>query len=209
MSDSADQLNVAIIYYSATGTIHTLAETAVQAAKEAGAQVRLRKVRELAPPEAIEANPAWSAHREFTSQVSEASLDDLDWGDVLLFGTPTRYGLPAAQLQQFIDTTGELWSQGKLVNKVVSSFTASSTPHGGQETTITAMNNTFYHWGCIIVPPGYADPIQFEAGNPYGTSHVSGNGDVPPGEVQLAAMRFQTTRTIEVGEAFKRGFAAA
>ena len=87
-------------------------------------------------------------------------------------GAPTRYGLPAAQLKQFLDQTGPLWGAGKLVNKVGGSFTASATAHGGQESTVLAINNTFYHWGSIIVGPGYADPVQFEAGNPYGASHT-------------------------------------
>jgi multimeric flavodoxin WrbA len=103
---------------------------------------------------------------------------------VILLGSPTRFGLPAAQLKQFIDTTGPLWGQGRLVDKIGSAFTSTATTHGGQESTILAMNNTFYHWGCIIVPPGYADPIQFQAGNPYGTSHTSQNGAIPPGELE-------------------------
>jgi NAD(P)H dehydrogenase (quinone) len=87
----------------------------------------------------------------------------------------------------------------------VGHVTATATPHGGQESTILAMNNTFYHWGSIIVPPGYADPIQFQAGNPYGTSHTSQNGTVPPGEVQLAAMEFQAKRVVEIAATFLRG----
>ena len=75
-----------------------------------------------------------------------------------------------------------LWGAGKLINKAATSFTSAATAHGGQETTITALNNTFSHWGCVIVPPGYADPIQFQAGNPYGASHTSNNGDTPPGQ---------------------------
>jgi NAD(P)H dehydrogenase (quinone) len=135
----------------------------------------------------------------------EASLADLEWADAIIFGTPTRYGLPSAQLKQFIDSTGGLWAQGKLVDKVVSSFTASGTRHGGQETTITALNNTFYHWGSIIVPPGYADPIQFQSGNPYGASHTSNNGELPPGEIELAAMEFQARRVVKTAATFKRG----
>ncbi|HZE41140.1 MAG TPA: NAD(P)H:quinone oxidoreductase [Stackebrandtia sp.] len=200
-------VQVAIIYYSATGTVHSLATTAAdEAGTIDGAEVRLRKVRELAPPEAIASNEAWQAHVDTTQDIEEATLDDLEWADVVLFGTPTRYGLPTAQLKQFIDTSGPLWQQGRLVNKVVSSFGASATAHGGQETTLVALNNTFYHWGCVIVPPGYADPIQFQSGNPYGTTHVGGAPDQPlPGEIQLTAMRFQTRRTVQIGQALLRG----
>ena len=202
-------VKVAVIYYSATGSVHQLAQAAAEAAEKAGAEVRLRKVHELAPQEAIASNEGWSKHALETEAVGEASLDDLEWADVIMLGSPTRYGLPTAQLKQFIDTTGPLWAQGKLVNKVASSFTSAGTAHGGQESTILAINNTFYHWGAIIVGPGYADPIQFQAGNPYGTSHVSANGANPPGETELAAIAFQARRATEIGAAVKRGLAAS
>jgi NAD(P)H dehydrogenase (quinone) len=200
-------VNVAVIYYSATGSVYRLAVAAAEAAEKAGAEVRLRKVRELAPDEAIATNEGWSAHARESQDMVEATGDDLEWADVALFGAPTRFGLPAAQLKQFLDTLGPLWAQGRLANKVYSAFTSAATAHGGQETTITALANTFYHFGGIIVPPGYVDPIQFQAGNPYGTSHVSANGTVPPGDVDLAAMAFQTTRATEIGRALKRGLA--
>ncbi|GAA4560834.1 NAD(P)H:quinone oxidoreductase [Planotetraspora kaengkrachanensis] len=200
-----EAVRVSVIYYSSTGTVFELAKAAATAAEKAGAEVRLRKVRELAPAEAIASNQGWSDHAAATQHIVEASLDDLVWGDAIMFGTPTRYGLPAAQLKQFIDTAGGLWAQGKLINKIGSSFTSSGTRHGGQETTIVALNNTFYHWGSIIVPPGYADPIQFQMGNPYGASHTSNNAEIPPGEVELAAMEFQTRRVVEITGTFKRG----
>ncbi|MCE0766440.1 NAD(P)H:quinone oxidoreductase [Pseudonocardia kujensis] len=202
-------LKTAVIYYSATGSTYALAQAAAKAAEHAGSEVRLRKVHELAPEEAVASNEGWATHARQTQDVPEASLDDLEWADVVILGSPTRYGLPTAQLKQFIDTTGPLWAAGKLVNKVATSFTSAGTAHGGQETTITALNNTFYHWGCIIVPPGYADQIQFRAGNPYGTSHVSQNGANPPGDVELEAVSFQARRAVEIGKALKTGLAAA
>jgi len=201
-----EPVNVAIIYYSSTGTVHALARAAAEGAEKAGARVRLRKVAELAPPGAISANPAWGQHLRDTADVAEASLDDLDWADAVLFGTPTRFGNPASQLRSFIDTTGGLWREGKLTDKVYSAFTASSTAHGGQESTLLALGNTFYHWGGIIVPPGYADPVQFKSGNPYGTSHVAGAG--PPDEVALEAARFQARRAVDIAAALKAGRAA-
>lgn len=202
-------LKTAVIYYSATGSVHALAQAAAKAAEHAGSEVRLRKVRELAPEEAIASNQGWATHARQTQDLPEATLDDLEWADLLVFGSPTRFGLPSAQLKQFLDTAGPLWGAGKLVNKVATSFTSAATAHGGQETTITAINNVFYHWGCILVPPGYADPIQFQAGNPYGTSHVSNNGQVPPGQVELDAIAFQARRAVEITRALKTGLAAS
>jgi NAD(P)H dehydrogenase (quinone) len=201
-----EPVNAAIIYYSATGNVHALARAAAEGAEKAGARVRLRKVAELAPSEAISANPAWDRHLQDSADITEASLDDLAWADAVLFGTPTRFGSPANQLRAFIDTTGVLWREGKLSDKVYSAFTASSTAHGGQESTLLALGNTFYHWGGIIVPPGYTDPIQFTSGNPYGTSHVAGNG--PPDEVALAAARHQARRAVDTAAALKAGRAA-
>ncbi|MEU6782213.1 NAD(P)H:quinone oxidoreductase [Nonomuraea angiospora] len=201
-----EPVNLAIIYYSATGTVHALARAAAEGAEKAGADVRLRKVAETAPPEAISANPAWGQHIQDTADIVQAGLDDLDWADAVLFGTPTRFGNPASQLRAFIDTTGPLWFQGLLANKVYSAFTASNTAHGGQESTILALGNTFYHWGGIIVPPGYTDPIQFQSGNPYGTSHVAGDG--APGDVPLDAARYQARRIVDTTAALKAGRAA-
>lgn len=196
---------IAVIYYSATGSTYQLAEAIAEGAFEAEGDVRLRKVRELAPEEAVASNEGWATHRLQTQHVPEASLEDLEWADVLIFGSPTRFGLPSAQLKQFLDTTGPLWFAGKLANKIVSSFCSSSTAHGGQESTILALNNTFYHWGAIIVPPGYIDPVQFAAGNPYGVSYASSNGTASPDETVLAAARHQGRRTVQIGRQFLAG----
>lgn len=201
-----EPVNTAIIYYSATGTVHALAAAAAEGAEKAGADVRLRKVAETAPAEAINTRPDWVQHIADTADVAEASLDDLAWADVVLFGSPTRFGNPASQLRAFIDSVGPLWAQGALADKVYSAFTASSTPHGGQESTVLALSNTFYHWGGIIVPPGYADLVEFKFGNPYGTSHVSGTG--PPGDDALESARYQARRAVDTATALRVGRAA-
>ncbi len=198
-------VKVAVIYYSATGTTYKLARAVEEGARAAGAEVRLRKVHELAPREAIESNQGWAAHSLETQDVEEATNDDLTWADAIIFGTPTRYGLPTAQLKQFLDMTGPLWASGALVNKICSSFTSAATSHGGQESTILALNNTFYHWGALIVGPGYADPIQFQSGNPYGVSFQSNNGALSPDEVALNAARFQGRRVTEIATQFTAG----
>jgi NAD(P)H dehydrogenase (quinone) len=214
MNNSTDRSNgpqpkVAIIYYSATGNVHALAEAVREGAEKAGAEVRLRKVAELAPEHAIRSNEAWAAHVEATGDVVEASKTDLTWADAVILGTPTRYGLPAAQLKQFIDRTGGLWEQGLLADKVYAAFTSTDTRHGGQESTLLALSNTFYHWGGYIVPPGYTDPVQFESGNPYGASHVGNDGATPVGDVEAAAAAYLGRRVATVTQRLLAGAAAA
>ncbi|MEV2238071.1 NAD(P)H:quinone oxidoreductase [Micromonospora sp. NPDC049891] len=201
----AAQVKVAVIYYSATGITYQMAQAACEAAGEAGAEVRLRKVRELAPDEAIRSNSGWEAHRLETQDVEEAQLDDLSWADVVIFGSPTRYGLVAAQLKQFIDTTGPLWAQGALANKVYSGFTSTATEHGGQESTLLSLFHVFYHWGGIVVTPGYTEPSQFTAGNPYGASHTSNNGETAPDHVALGATALTAKRAVTISAALKQG----
>jgi NAD(P)H dehydrogenase (quinone) len=184
---------VAVIYYSATGNVYKLAQSVEEGAKEAGAEVRFRKVHELAPEEAIKSNQGWSDHALMTEDVPEAQLEDLDWADAYIFGTPTRFGNVSAQLKQFIDTAGGLWFEGKLADKVVSGFTSASNAHGGQESTLLSLYNVFAHWGAILVTPGYTDPVLFEAGgNPYGASSTN-----EPSEEELAAARYLGRRVAE------------
>ncbi|MCW2715844.1 MAG: wrbA [Frankiales bacterium] len=196
---------VSVIYYSATGSVHALAQQAAEAAEKAGAEVRLRKVRELAPREAIESNEGWSKHALQTQDVPEATAEDVTWADAVIFGTPTRYGNVAAQLKQFLDTLGPQWAQGQLANKVYTGFVSAGTQHGGLESTLLALYNTIHHFGGIVVAPGYTDPSKFADGNPYGASHVSDNGATPPREQDLTAVAYSATRATEIAAQLKRG----
>jgi NAD(P)H dehydrogenase (quinone) len=85
--------SIAVIYYSATGNVHQLARAVAEGAADAGAEVRLRRVAELAPDYAIDTNPAWRAHlEEIKDTIEEAKVDDLDWADGFAFGTPPAMG---------------------------------------------------------------------------------------------------------------------
>jgi NAD(P)H dehydrogenase (quinone) len=185
-------VNVAVIYYSSTGTVFALAEAVAEGAASAGADVRLRRAAELAPDEAIDQNPRWRRHIEAAASVPLAQLDDLVWADACAFGTPSRFGTPAAQLKQFIDQTGGLWRDGALADKPVTAFTSAYNRHGGSEATILALSNVFYHWGALIVPPGFTDATVYAAGgNPYGTVSTGGAG---ADAAALSAARHQGRR---------------
>jgi len=198
-------VKLAIIYYSSTGTNYKMAKWAEEGAKEIDAEVKVLKVPELAPQSAIEANPAWKAHLEETKGVPEVTLDDLEWADAIIFSMPTRFGNLPSQMKQFLDTTGGLWFQGKLVNKVVSAMTSAQNPHGGQEQTILSLYTTMFHWGAIIAAPGYTDQSIFTAGgNPYGTS-VSVDQDGKMKEDVKEAVKHQAKRTVTVAQWVKQG----
>ena len=169
---------LAIIYYSATGHGTTMARRVAAAAESAGAEVRLRHVTETQDPESFAHNPAWTANYEATKDLPSATGDDIVWADAVIFGSPTRFGSPAAQLRAFLDSLGGLWAQGKLADKVYAGFTSSNTIHGGQETTLLSLYITLMHFGGIIVPPGYTDPVKFVDGNPYGVSLVSTHDNI-------------------------------
>jgi len=201
---------IAVIYYSATGNVHALATAVAEGADEAGAEVRLRQVEEIASELVISQNQHWGRHRAAVRDQPDATLDDLEWADGVAFGTPTRFGNVAAQLKQFIDQAGRLWQEGKLADKVATSFTSSQTAHGGQESTLLALNNTFYHWGMVIVPLGYTVNEVFAAGgNPYGASYTSGNR-LPghPTEEALAAARAQGARLARFAAVIRAAHAA-
>ena len=190
---------IAIIYYSSTGTNQQLASAIAEGAAAAGADVRVRLVAETAPDTAVDANPAWRAFVDATRQEPRATLDDLEWADAVIFGTPTRYGNVSSQLKSFIDSTGGLWFQGKLKDKVYAGFTSAVNAHGGQEATLLALYTTFYHFGGFVVPPGYTDPSVFAAGgNPYGPSVTTGQEGNGPTEADKAHAQYLGKRVAEV-----------
>lgn len=198
-------VNLAIVYYSSTGTNYKLAQMAEKAATAAGAEVRIFKVQELAPQSVIDGNPAWKQHMEETKDIPVVTTNDIEWADAVIFSTPTRFGNMAAQMKQFLDTTGGLWFQGKTVNKVVSAMTSAGNANGGQEATILSLYTSMYHWGAIVVAPGYTDQSIYAAGgNPYGTSVTVGQDGSLKEDVE-GAVGAQAKRVVQVAQWVKQG----
>ena len=204
-TENMSNIKLAVIYYSSTGTNYKMAKWAEEGANVAGAEVKVLKVPELAPQSAIDSNPAWKAHVEETAAIPTVSLDDLTWADAILFSVPTRFGNMPAQMKQFLDTTGGLWFEGKLANKVVSAMSSASNLHGGHEATILSLYTTMYHWGAIVAAPGYTDPLLFASGgNPYGTSVTVGQDGSMQENVE-EAVKYQAKRTVQVAEWVQKG----
>ncbi|WP_375432116.1 flavodoxin family protein [uncultured Friedmanniella sp.] len=179
---------LSIIYYSQTGTVETMARRLAATAESLGAEVRLRAVgRDGEDASATGEHPA------------PPTADDVVWADVVLFGTPTRFGNVAGRLKVFIDSLGAQWAQGQLADKVYAGFTSTQTVHGGQESTLLNLYTTIHHFGGIIVSPGYTDGSKFVDGNPYGVGHVTGPAnDAPVDEVANTALDHLVSRAVTI-----------
>ena len=194
-------VKLAILFYSTYGTNHQMAEIAAEAARAAGAEVKLLRIAETAPDAVVAGQDAWKAQVEKVADIPVAKPEDMEWADAYLFSAPTRFGAAPSQLRAFIDTLGGQWGSGKLANKAVSAMTSAQNPHGGQEATILGLYTTFMHWGSIIVAPGYTDKALFETGgNPYGYSHTQG---AEFDDKAKASISHQVRRTVEIAAKLK------
>lgn len=184
---------ILVLFYSKTGHMLKMARSVAKDAKEAGAEVRLKKAAELAPREVIEKSPEWKAIHDQMSDIPDAVTDDLVWMDGVIVGTPTRFGNMAAPMRNFWDATGKLWMEGTLIGKTVSAFASAEMIHGGQEATLLSMFPTFFAHGLIVVGiPGNVKEL-YKAGSYYG---ALSSGE--PNDTDLTVARYMTQRLIEV-----------
>lgn len=196
-------MKLAIVYYSQTGVNYSMAKKAYETAKEAGAEVRLRKVHESLDTSNVIEGSAWDKLLKETADIEEATAEDLVWADAIIFSTPTRFGNVAAQMKAFIDSLGGVWAEGKLVNKYVTAFSSAQNSNGGQEHTIRAIYTSAMHWEAIIVPTGYTDDsIYLQGGNPYGVSASQDpeKQDATTINDVMPAVVHQTKRLLEVAD---------
>lgn len=193
---------ILIPFYSRSGTVERLAQAVAEGAQSEGAEVRLRRAREIVGPEVIATVPGWKESAEAMNAKYEApTAEDAVWADGVILGTPTRFGSVSSELKAYIDSLGGLWAQGKLVGKAGSAFAGSSQVHGGNESTVISLWNPLAHLGFIIVPTGYADGVMFAgAGSPYGASVISGHPPAGPTEAEIAVARFQGKRVAQVAK---------
>ncbi len=200
MSDT----KVLIAFYSRTGVTEALAKAVAEGAAKEGAAVRLRRAREFVGPEIMAQAPGWQeSAAAMNARYLAPTAEDAAWADALIFGTPTRLGNVSAELKAYIDSLGGLWFQGKLNGKAGAVFCSTSVQHGGNETTLLSMYVPLAHLGLIIVPTGYADPVMFKAGTPYGATSISLNQAKPPSAEDLDVARWQGRRVALVARALK------
>ena len=199
-------MKLLVLFYSTYGHVYRLAQAIADSAREVpGVDVMLKRVPETLSPDVIKAMGAAEAQKAF-ADVPVATVDDLADADAVVFGTPTRFGNMAGQMRQFLDATGGLWAQGKLVGKVGSVFTSSATQHGGQESTILSFHTTLLHHGMVIVGLPYTFQGQTRidevtGGSPYGASTIAGGkGERLPSENEITAARFQGRHVAQIAK---------
>mgnify|MGYP001476107641 CR=1 FL=1 len=190
---------VLVLYYSAYGHIEAMAKAVAEGARSTGADVTIKRVPELVPEEVAKAS-----HYKLDQEAEIATPAELADYDAIIFGSGTRYGTVTSQMRNFIDQTGGLWAQGKLVGKVGSVFTSTATQHGGQESTILGFIPTLMHHGMVVVGLPYAFAGQMgveevKGGSPYGASTITdGDGSRMPSAVELEAARYQGAHVAKI-----------
>ena len=190
-------MKLLVLFYSTYGHVYRLAQAIAEGASEIpDVDVTVRRVPETLSPDVVQIMGATEAQMSF-AKVPIATVEDLVEPGAIIFGTPTRFGNMAGQMRQFLDGTGGLWSQGKLIGKVGSVFTSYATQHGGQESTILSFHTTLLHHGMVIVGLPYAFQGQtrideITGGSPYGASTIAGGkGERVASQNEIAAARFQ------------------
>jgi NAD(P)H dehydrogenase (quinone) len=183
---------VLVLYYSSYGHVEKMADAVAEGAREAGAEVDIRRVAETAPPEVV----AQAHFKTDTSHPVIESADALAGYDAIVVGAPTRYGRMPSQMASFWDTTGGLWLRGGLIGKVGAAFTSTGSQHGGQETTLLSIIHNLFHHGLTIVglDYGFQDQLGVEevkGGSPYGASTIADSqGTRQPSEIDLNGARY-------------------
>jgi len=190
---------VLVLYYSSFGHMEQMAKAAAEGAREAGADVTIKRVPELVPLEVAKAS-----HYKLDQQADVATPAELENYDAIIIGSATRYGAIASQMKNFLDQTGPLWARGALLNKVGSVMVSTATQHGGAEIALLSTQASLQHHGMIIVPLSYA--YQGQTGNdvvrggaPYGMTTTSdGDGSRQPSAQELEGAHFQGKRVAEI-----------
>ncbi|TAJ88266.1 NAD(P)H:quinone oxidoreductase [Reyranella sp.] len=192
---------VLVLYYSSYGHIETMAKAVAEGAREAGAQVDIKRVPETAP-EAV----AKAAHFKLDQEAPIAKIEDLANYDAVIIGTGTRFGRMSSQMASFLDQAGGLWAKGALHGKVGGAFTSTATQHGGQETTLFSIITNLLHFGMVVVGLDYGHAGQMTldeitGGSPYGATTITGGtGQRQPSENELVGARYQGRKIAETAK---------
>jgi len=203
-------MKILVVFHSMYGHVKKMAEAVAEGAKEVnGSEVKIVKVRETLSDDILDKMGCKEIVKEMSSEYDEATLEDLEEADAIIFGTPTRYGNMSAQMKAYLDSTVSLWSKGSLVGKVGGVFTSTATQHGGQESTILSFHTVLLHHGMLIsgLPysfEGLSQVDKLSGGTPYGASTIAGgDGGLSPTDIDIEGAKFQGRHIAEITKKLK------
>jgi NAD(P)H dehydrogenase (quinone) len=128
---TSEMVKIAVIFYSTYGHIYKMAQQVAKGINSVpGCEAVLLQVQETLPAEVLA-----KMHAPPKPDVPVVNVADLPSYDGFMFGTPTRFGMMAAQMKAMFDATGGHWASGALVNKPAGVFFSTASQNGGQETT--------------------------------------------------------------------------
>jgi len=197
-SNEITMSKVLVLYYSSYGHIEAMANAVVEGARQAGAQVDIKRVPELAPEEI-----ARKSHFKLEQAAPVAKVEDLEAYDAIIVGAPTRFGRMPSQMGSFLEQAGGLWMRGALQGKVGGAFSSTGTQHGGQEMTLFSIIANLLHFGMLIVGldygyAGQATLAEITGGSPYGATTIAGgDGSRQPTANELEGARYQGRKIAE------------
>ena len=178
MSQSSKSQEILVLYYSPGGTTAEMANIIARGVEEIDdMQARVRTV------PAVSSATEQSASSIPDSGPLYASTEDLIECDGLILGCPTHFGNMPAAMKHFIDGTSALWMGGKLAGKPAAVFSASTSMHGGQESTLLTMMLPLLHHGMLIVGLPYTETALFDTktgGSPYGVTRLTDDLEATP-----------------------------
>lgn len=174
-------VKVLVIYASLYGHTKVLAEAVAEGARQvAGAEVVLKDADDVTP-------------------------DELKEADAIIWGSSGIFGEPNPKMANLLTKLGGLWASGALQGKVGGVFGTTSTPHGGVENLMRALQTPMQHLGMIIVSnTGPLTPERIQYGCPYGAVAVipvEASKDAPmnkPNDAEMAIAREHGRRIAEV-----------
>ena len=159
---------ILILYYSRHGHVAGMASLIAKGVgRITGATAVIRTVPEL------------GADPDVTPEQGHVycTKDDLRRCSGMALGSPTRFGNMAAPLKAFIDTTSDIWVSGSMIDKPACVFSASSSLHGGQESTLLSMMLPLLHHGMVMLGLPYSENGLLDTnagGTPYGPTLFAG-----------------------------------
>lgn len=169
---------ILVLYYSRNGqTAEMASQIARGVARVTGIEAKVRTVPTVSADTTASLPPVPDVGAPY------ATRDELANCAGLALGSPTRFGNMAAPLKHFLDSTGDLWLNGKLSGKPAGAFTSTGSLHGGQEITLLTMMMPLLHHGMVLCGLPYSESALSETttgGTPYGPTHWAGTGAQNP-----------------------------